>query len=104
MSRSAPSTVRQGQQLSSLPFADVSAPLFIFPAFANMAAAGFFGLLLLGCGPLAAVFVVCISRSSFLVLLTLGRCVGLLRRGRLAGQALITLLSLQCRQPPAGSS
>lgn len=39
----------------------------------RMGAAGFFGLLLLGCGPLAAVFLFSIAPASFLVLLTLGR-------------------------------
>ncbi|KAL4448268.1 hypothetical protein ABPG75_005487 [Micractinium tetrahymenae] len=37
-----------------------------------MGAAGFFGLLLLGCGPLATVFLFSIAPASFLVLLTLG--------------------------------
>jgi hypothetical protein len=40
-----------------------------------MGLAGFIGLLLLGCGPLFAVFTLLISRKSFLVLLALGRCV-----------------------------
>ena len=41
-----------------------------------MGAAAFTGLLLLGCGPLAAVFAVCLMRRSFLVLLALGRWEG----------------------------
>lgn len=43
---------------------------------AAMGAAAFTGLLLLGCGPLAAVFAVCLMRRSFLVLLALGRWEG----------------------------
>lgn len=41
-----------------------------------MGAASFVGLLLLGGGPLLSVFLVCLARKSFLVLLALGRCVG----------------------------
>ena len=40
-----------------------------------MSAAAFCGLLLLGCGPIAACFVVALARKSFLVLVTLGRWV-----------------------------
>ncbi len=39
-----------------------------------MGAASFTGLLFLGCGPLAVVFVLCLAAKSFLVLLALGRC------------------------------
>lgn len=39
-----------------------------------MGAASFTGLLFLGCGPLAVVFVLCLASKSFLVLLALGRC------------------------------
>lgn len=38
-----------------------------------MGAASFTGLLFLGCGPLATVFVLCLASKSFLVLLALGR-------------------------------
>lgn len=41
-----------------------------------MGALGFFGLLFLGFGPLVVVFLACIARKSFLVLLGLARCGG----------------------------